>query len=83
MSKKQVGSGKYTTVVSLRLTREERDKWLATSDKLGMSGNRFFAKAITEYIAMIEQPASQPLKIPPYLKYCREIRHGGDGFFKE
>ena len=48
-----------------------------------MSGNRFFAKAITEYIQMIEQPAGQPLKIPPYLKYCREIRHGGDALFKE
>jgi len=82
MSKKQEGP-RYTSVVSLRLTKGERDKWLAVSDALGMSGNRFFAKAITEYIQMIEQPAGQPLKIPPYLKYCREIRHGGDAFFKE
>ncbi|NBW16338.1 MAG: hypothetical protein EBR82_50990 [Caulobacteraceae bacterium] len=83
MAKKQENRPLYSSIVSIRLTKSERDAWLAFSDKMGMSGNRFFAKAITEYMNLINQPAGHPIKLPPFLQYCRNIMHGGDAFFKE
>lgn len=74
---------KYSQVASIRLTQAERDMWIKYSDKLGLSGNRFFAKAITDYIQMIDEPPGKPIKIPPFLAYCRSVMHGGDGFLQQ
>ena len=83
MNKKQADRPKYSQVASIRLTRDERDAWIRYSDKLGLSGNRFFAKAVTDYIAMIDQPPGKPIKVPAFLAYCRSVMHGGDQFLKE
>jgi len=82
MKKKQERPS-YSTVASVRLTKAERDAWINHSDRLGLSSNRFFAKAITDYISMIEQPPGQPIKVPAFLSYCRSVMHGGDSFLKE
>lgn len=57
--------------------------WIKYSDKLGLSGNRFFAKAIGDYIQMIDQPPGKGIKVPAFLAYCRSIIHGGDQFLAE
>ena len=83
MAKKQENRPIYSSIISIRLTKVEREAWLRFSDKMGMSGNRFFARAISEYMNLIEQPPGQPIKLPPFLQYCRNIVHGGDSYFKE
>jgi len=83
MNKKQDNRPQYSQVASIRLTKAEREMWIRYSDKLGLSGNRFFAKAITDYIAMIDQPPGKPIKVPAFLAYCRSVIHGGDGFLQE
>jgi len=83
MNKKQADRPQYSQVASIRLTKAEREMWIRYSDRLGMSGNRFFAKSIADYIAMIDQPPGKPIKVPPFLAYCRSIIHGGDGFLQE
>jgi len=82
MTKKQ-DRPQYSQVASVRLTKAERDLWLKYSDRLGLSGNRFLGKAIADYISMIDQPPGKPIKVPPFLAYCRSIIHGGDGFLQE
>ena len=81
--KKKQDRPSYSTVASVRLTKAERDAWINHSDRLGLSSNRFFAKAVADYIAMIEQPPGQPIKVPAFLAYCRSVLHGGDSFLKE
>jgi len=73
----------YSSIISIRLTKVEREAWLRFSDKMGMSGNRFIARAISEYMNLIEQPPGQPIKVPAFLSYCRSVMHGGDSFLKE
>ena len=83
MNKKQDSRPQYSQVASIRLTQAEREMWIRYSDKLGLSGNRFFAKAITDYINMIDQPPGKPIKVPAFLAYCRTVMHGGDAFLHE
>lgn len=83
MNKKQSDRPQYSQVASIRLTKAERETWIRYSDKLGLSGNRFFAKAIGDFISMIDQPPGKPIKVPAFLAYCRSIVHGGDEFLQE
>ena len=83
MKSKTDNRPQYSQVASIRLTQAEREMWIRYSDKLGLSGNRFFAKAITDYINMIDQPPGKPIKVPAFLAYCRTVMHGGDAFLHE
>jgi len=82
MTKKQ-DRPQYSVIASIRLTKAERDIWLNYADKLGMSGNRFLAKAMVDVINIIDQKPGTPIKLPAFISYCRSVIHGGDTFFKE
>jgi hypothetical protein len=73
----------YSTVVSVRVTKAERESWIQYADKLGLSSNRFLGKGIADYIDMINQPPGKPIKVPAFLSYCRSVMHGGDEFLRE
>lgn len=85
MNKSNSGSGRpnYSTIASIRLTKEERDTWLNFADRLGMSGNRFLAGAVQDIMKIIMIKPGEPIKLPPFVTYCRAVIHGGDTFFKE
>ena len=72
----------YSTVVSVRVTKAERETWIQYADKLGLSSNRFLGKGIADYIEMISQPPGKGIKVPAFLAYCRSIVHGGDEYLK-
>lgn len=73
---------KKSEVKSIRLSVEEVDMVRKYSEMMALSGSRFFAKAITDYLAMIEAPPGHPIKTPPFLKYCRSIAHGNDDYLQ-
>lgn len=81
MTKKQ-DRPQYSVIASIRMTKAERDVWIKYADRLGISGNRFLASAITDVIKIIDQKPGTPIKLPPFLEYCRAVIHGGDTFFQ-
>lgn len=83
MKSKNGDRPKYSETFSVKMLKADRERWIQYSDKLGFSGNRFFAKAISEYINMIEETPDGPIKIPFFLVYCRKVIHSGNHLLQQ